>query len=189
MKKSTLIILGFFGLLFQTVGQEATEGTKKLNWNHSILINVNGNAEGFGTYLRGLSLRYAGDYEVKESLRIGGGTGVSMLDAGNPVYFFPVFVRAECHAGKKNILPGIATEIGYGFALYEKNFRAGADTRGGLYLHPSVGMGWRLHPELELWTKIGYLFQRTSRDYDYDWTRGTRVINYQRLTLNFGFRF
>ena len=178
-KSITLIILTTIFL----ISLNLSEASAQLNYKGGNLIVEAGGMVGVQKFkMGGGSIGVIGGHTFNEHLFVGGGMTVNYYQIDSfDALSVPLFGRIKYTLFKWKITPFISADIGFDpffiYACYDTDYEYGPqygdnsvnEIRGGLYIHPEVGVSYRLHKRKSINFALGCKKQRgTFRRYEWD---------------------
>jgi len=148
---------------------------------------ASGQSGGFGVTSPYMDISYG--YNIHPRLQLGIGTGFHGYGEG---LLIPAYLDIGSRILQKNYSPVVNLQAGYSFTM-TTNWR-NEEFRGGLMLHPSIGMSMPGKDGREIIISLGYRHQPTFLSYtDIIWTpNGTQIPyevsgnqTFRRITLQF----
>ena len=123
--------------------------------------------------------------KINQFVALGIGTG---LDSYNHE-FVPIYLDFRGDILTKLISPYYALNVGYAFSfnMEKDNPWNNRDYKGGLMVHPAIGVRFLVARNLGLLAEVGYKYQYAKVEYD-NWEYVDK-INYRRLTFRVGLSF
>lgn len=124
-----------------------------------------------------------GNYKLHPRFSFGIGTGLSFTQK----MLIPLFANLKFDLTKPaKFTPFIAGDAGYGFA-------PSPNASGGLYFHPSLGLGYTIYPDHLLFMAIGYEIQKLERTKtvrnSFFTTEYIEKLNHHWISIRIGFAF
>lgn len=145
-----------------------------------------------GPGIRFLGVNQVVGYQFNRLLGVGLGSGFEQFDVFGGEAAIPLFVETRLYPFKKNLMPFLLFQGGYGFALRNQNLGV-IDAQGGLLLHAAAGVRLDIAKKWFLTFDLG--FRRQSAEFTrtdfFFWPPATSVrdITYQRIVGRIGIQF
>ncbi len=139
----------------------------------------------------GVGLHNLVGYQFSRLLGLGLGVGFDAFNPSDGEYIASIYGEGRSYLLKKRTAPFVSLGAGYGFAFRNaETFITGA--KGGLRVHPSVGLRLGADEDLNLLLDVGYIFQSATytREIDFfDPRIEIREVDYRRFTIRLGAMF
>ena len=131
----------------------------------------------------GLGLHTVHGYQFNQYLGIGAGTGITFI----PEYsFIPLFLNVRSYPFNSLFAPYVNLDIGYGFTTEEATDNV--DKKGGIMVHPAVGLRFPSKHAAHFFIELGMRFQKAKRITNW-WQEEVSNITFRRTSLVFGVAF
>ena len=156
---------------------------KREGMYYGLHINLNANANDAGAGLTGMI-----GYQYNNYLAGGIGASFNQISVNNGIQTMPLFLEIRGHASKGPVTPFYSIAGGYGWAFPNSQFDV-IEAKGGLMLHPTLGMRFDRYSGSAFLIDFGYHFQNVEIT-----TQGWGGINiddiqYRRFMVRLGWIF
>ncbi len=141
---------------------------------------------GFSTGNVGLS--FSAGYQLNRWIGLGGGVGVDVYQPEEGQVVYPLFAEARGYLTGQKVAPYYSLRLGYGMAFEGDNNNI-IRARGGLLVHPAIGMRWGAGPGVNFVSDMGFQYQESSFTFANFNGELTHDLGYKRLVFRVGIVF
>ncbi len=121
--------------------------------------------------------------KFNQFLAVGIGTGLDVYDHE----FVPVYLDIRGDILNQSITPYYALNAGYGFSFDMSGTRSDLNYKGGMLVHPALGIRFSSRKRVAYLLEVGYKFQHGKIEYKN--REITDKLTYRRLSLKAGIAF
>jgi hypothetical protein len=138
----------------------------------------------------GVGIHNLTGYQFSRLLGIGLGLGFDAYNPDEAENIASVYAEARSFLTQKRTAPFVSFGAGYGFAFRNPNNFI-TEAKGGLRVHPAIGLRLGADKDMNLLFDIGYSFQKATytRTFDFIDQIEIRDVDYRRFTFRFGIMF
>ncbi len=122
--------------------------------HYGILTTAN-----FATEDGGIGLTGVVSHQYNNYLAAGIGVGYHEFSVNNGVRIIPIHLQVSGNLSEKPVTPYYHLGVGYSFALGNPNFDI-IDTKGGILIHPALGIRFDFYNGSSMMLDFGYQFQQ-----------------------------
>ncbi len=127
-------------------------------------------------------------FKFNRFLGVGLGIGVDYYYGGSGQTVMPIFAEARGYLKEKNVSPMYSLAAGYGIAFKRNDFNI-TNTKGGLMLHPAIGLRIGGSDNATFIIDLGFKIQHAQFEYDWGWEQMVQRMRYHRFILRTGIMF
>lgn len=138
----------------------------------------------------GAGLHNVTGFQFNRWFGLGLGLGVDNYSLNNGESFYPLYAEFRGYLRKSIKAPYYSFSAGYGFAFSDSSDGI-LDAKGGLMLHPAIGIRLGAGPDANVLMDIGYSFQKATikRELWFSGDVEIREMLYKRLNIRLGLIF
>ncbi len=133
-------------------------------------------------------LAFSAGYMLDRWLGIGGGVGMDLYHPERGEIVYPVFAEGRGYLSTRNRSPYYLLRLGYGMAFPDENNNI-IEARGGLMVHPALGMRWGAAEDVNFVTDLGFQYQRSSFTFETFNGEVDQRMGYKRWVFRLGIVF
>ncbi|WP_340105294.1 hypothetical protein [Rhodohalobacter sp. 8-1] len=130
---------------------------------------------------------FVNGYRFTPNTSVGVGLGFTPYD--DPLSLIPFFFDFNYRFKEDGISPFLFVRAGYNFSVKNDESFLLDDHKGGLLLHPGIGLEFPLSGQFDLYLNAGYSIDNSSYEFE-SW--GNRIVtndlSFRRLSIGAGFK-